>query len=508
MTIRSAAVFTALSIALTAWCKPDSDNRLVLLHTNDTHSQITPNDRNLGGVLRRQVLIDSVRAAERNVLLIDAGDAVQGTLYFSLFGGEVERKLMNELGYDIQILGNHEFDNGLESLAEQWSQLGATRLSTNYNLKGTPLEGLFVPYVIRDKGGKRIAFIGLNLKPEGMIAAKNCEGVEFLDVIEAANSTAWHLKHNEGADMVVAVTHIGYSGMPGANDVELARKSSNIDIIIGGHSHTLVSPDNLTGPASKVANAVGDSVIIAQNGKGGQWLGEIVIDLNNLTATSHLLPVDVRLDDRINPATAAILEPYRHSVDSILNIRLAKSPVAFAQGSPELLNWVTDLVDAHAGTMTDGRKVDLTIMNKGGIRCGFEKGVITKGVMMQMLPFDNKIELLDIRGEDLLEALGVMASRGGDCVSRNVRVVFDPDTRKVLTATVNGKPIDPDETYLLATIDYLANGGDYMKPLTNAIRIASSPNVLYEDVIHELTHGKSAARKFKADTTRRMSAAQ
>ncbi len=117
---------------------------LVILHTNDTHSQIEPNDRDLGGILRRKVLVDSVRTVHDNVLLIDAGDAVQGTLYFTLYGGEVERKMMNALGYDIQILGNHEFDNGMEALAEQWRGVNAEKLSTNYDMRGTPLDTLLL----------------------------------------------------------------------------------------------------------------------------------------------------------------------------------------------------------------------------------------------------------------------------------------------------------------------------------------------------------------------------
>ena len=181
---------------------------LVILHTNDTHSQIEPNDRDLGGILRRKVLVDSVRAVHDNVLLIDAGDAVQGTLYFTLYGGEVERKMMNALGYDIQILGNHEFDNGMEALAEQWRGVNAEKLSTNYDMRGTPLDTLFAPYTIKRYGNSLIGVIALNLDPKGMIADKNSEGIVYLDAIEAANATAWHLKHNEHVDGVIAVTHI------------------------------------------------------------------------------------------------------------------------------------------------------------------------------------------------------------------------------------------------------------------------------------------------------------
>ena len=134
-----------------------SDNRLVILHTNDTHSIIDPYYENdLGGVARRKALIDSVRSVEPNVLLVDAGDVLQGSLYFTLFGGEVEQNVMNRLGYDIQILGNHEFDNGMEALKKYLSGLKADRITSNYDLAATDLKDLFSPYTTRTVAGKKI----------------------------------------------------------------------------------------------------------------------------------------------------------------------------------------------------------------------------------------------------------------------------------------------------------------------------------------------------------------
>lgn len=132
-----------------------SSEHLVILHTNDTHSQIDPNNKDQGGILRRKVLVDSVRSARQNVMLVDAGDAVQGTLYFSLYGGEVEQKMMNALGYDIQILGNHEFDNGIDELAKMYAGVNATKLATNYDLSDTKLSSMFRPYTIKQIGDKK-----------------------------------------------------------------------------------------------------------------------------------------------------------------------------------------------------------------------------------------------------------------------------------------------------------------------------------------------------------------
>ena len=300
--------------------------------------------------------------------LVDAGDAVQGTLYYSLFGGEVERKMMNALGYDIQILGNHEFDNGMDVLAREWRQLNASRLTTNYDLTGTPLDSIFVPYEIRKFGDRRIAFLAINIDPDGMISAFNTTGLKYLDGIKAANATAWHLKHNEKADMVIAITHIGHSVAPGYTDLDLARKSEDIDLIIGGHSHTLINPEDPGSPQWAALNSQGDTVVIAQAGSWGAYVGKVEIDLPTLAVSTSVIPVNSRLDDRVDPAAAAILRPYRAKVDSILSIPVSEAAAPIVKADWGLVNLVSDLV-AEKGSRLNGAPVDMAIMNRGGIRC-------------------------------------------------------------------------------------------------------------------------------------------
>lgn len=491
----------AAAVAMTAAVAfADTPSRLVILHTNDTHSQIDPDTKGLGGVARRKVLIDSVRSSSPATLLIDAGDAVQGTLFFNIFRGEVEDSLMNLLGYDIQILGNHEFDNGIAELAERWKRLSADRITTNYDLRAVPaLDSIFTPYVIKTYGDKRVGIIGINLDPDGMIAPANCRGIVYLDPTEAANATAWHLRHNERCDYVIAVTHIGYSGKQHANDLDLARNSRNIDVIIGGHSHTEIDPSKPDAPIHRVANAEGDTVVIAQNGKGGATLGEIDIDLATGDVTSRLIPVDSRLDARTDAAVETILHPYRNAVDSLTSIRIGRSPAELPHRSPAQVNLISDIV-ADEGSDLIGRRVDLAFMNKGGIRCAMPKGDITRGFVMQMLPFDNRVVVMEISGRDLIDAFDSMASRGGDGISSSARAVIDTATGKCSSITIDGEPIDPSATYTLATIDYLANGGDYMTPLTRGRIIATDPRVAYDTTIDWFKSHK----KFRPDNTVRM----
>ena len=318
-----------------------SAEKLVILHTNDTHSMIDPDDTDgLGGVLRRKVVIDSVRKAEKNVLLVDAGDFVQGTLYFNIYSGEVEQKMMNELGYDIRILGNHEFDNGIDELADLLADSQAELLATNYDLSQSALARKFRPFTIREVGDKLVGFIAVNLNPEGMITEGNYDGVVYNDAVKAANAAAWWLKHIDKVDAVVAVTHIGYEPTMPPGDRQLAELSEDIDVIIGGHSHDLIRPD--AAPDSRlqpeVRNADGRIVTVGQLGKSGKYIGKMEIDLDSLTTRYETIRIDGRLDSRIDPRLDAVIEPYRRGVDSLMHVVVGKSAVDMPKGSNELLN--------------------------------------------------------------------------------------------------------------------------------------------------------------------------
>ena len=474
-------------VALAA-LQPAQAEKLVLLTTNDTHSQIDPDAKDdMGGAARRKVVVDSVRSAADNMLLIDAGDAVQGTLYFNLFGGEVEQKVMNALGYDLRILGNHEFDNGIDSLAAVLALADAEFLATNYDLSHTPLDKEFDKYTTRRFGDRKIGFIGINLRPEGMISEGNYDGLRYLDAMEAANASAWWLKNIDTCDMVVAITHIGYNPSVPPGDLALAKASDNIDVIIGGHSHDLIDPTKDT-YKWLVPNENGRDVLITQNGKQGKYVGEITIDLDSLTTSYKLIPIDKRLDSRIDPSIAGLIAGYRSGVDSLMRVPVGRTAIELEQTSQELLNWATDIVLARGRELADN--VDFAILNKGGLRRGLPKGTITKGEIMTMLPFNNRIDIIDIKGSDLMPAFEQMARVGGNGVSEGVEITYelegaskDPEIESVI---INGKPLDPDATYRVATIDYLAKGGDYMPTLAKGKQVVESRTVLYNDVLDHL----------------------
>jgi len=479
MQMRYKSIFCGLALAVATTLMAEAE-KLVLLHTNDTHSQIDPTDKGLGGIQRRKVIVDSIRGEYPHVLLLDAGDAVQGTLFFTIYGGEVEMRMMNELGYDVAILGNHDFDNGMDALASNLAKSDVQWISTNYDLSKSNIKKFFKPYAVKEYGNRKIGIIGINLDPKGMISEGNYDGVKYLDGITAANATAWHLKHNEGVDAVVAITHVGYDDVA-PSDKDIASASEDIDVIFGGHSHTVIKP----GSGNEwVNNKNGNPVLVVQNGKAGALVSEVVMELDSIGSQLpryKQIPVDSRLDNRIDRRLDSILAPYRAGVDDLMKLKIGKTAVELDNGGASLLNFLSDFALSRGQELTD-RHVDLAIMNKGGIRRSLPKGDITRGKIIMMQPFDNRILVEEISGADLADAFDVMARRGGDGVSEGVEVVFDPTTQRCTSIVINGTPLDKDKTYLVATIDYLAHGGDYMEPLTKGGEIGRSDRIVHADL--------------------------
>lgn len=445
----------------------DVDDTLVIIHTNDTHSHVDPNPaNNLGGVLRRKALIDSIREANPNVLLIDAGDAVQGTLFYHLYKGEVEQKILNELDYDIQILGNHEFDNGMTALHKVLEDAEPTLLSSNYDFSASELAGMFETSVVKQYGEHKVGILALNIDPQGMIAEGNYDGVKFLPWRQVVDNTVSTLRNQEHCDFIIAVTHIGFSASADTphlfGDVQVAEQTQGINLIIGAHSHTKLDT------AFVATNAIGKPVTIVQNGRYGEYLGETTIDLSTGKITEKLIPVDARLDGKRDEELMKLLEPYRAGVDSIYAMDVARlegdEPMHKNNGYA-LQNFAADFIGARGSELSEG--VQGALANSGSLRTTWTPGSISEGAVIDMMPFHNKIVVLDVEGADLLESLKIMQNRHDYSVSG---------------VAASGK-IDPKRIYRIATVDYLANGGDYMTPLTRADKVAESDNLVFEDLL-------------------------
>lgn len=469
-------ILIAMALCL---CLPAAAQSLVLLHTNDTHSNIDPDANGVGGVLPRKAIVDSVRAAEKNVLLIDAGDMVQGTLYFKFFKGDVEYPIFNMFDYDVRILGNHEFDNGLDRMADYYRKVKGARLSANYDFSDTSAKGLFDPYVIKKIDGKKVGFFGINVDPKSLIAEENYKGLKFKDIIPTANATAALLR-SKGCDLVVAVTHIGYNVAGKVDDIDLARASKDIDIIIGGHSHTFVDPATPDKTPYWIPNAEGRDVLVAQTGKYGRNVGYIKLDLKDFADRKidyRYIPVTDRFDDSLySKEIKDFLAPYKHVVDSVNSHVIAWSAMDMpnAESVGAYANWAGDfsvrygrhIADSLRRTGIDVPPVDLGLMNVGGIRHSMSKGPVTEGQILSTFPFSNRMRLISLSGKDLIETMRIVAPKGGEAVSGEVVVVCDT-AGNFERMFVSGRPVDPDRKYVVTTIDYIAEGNDDMLPMKN-----------------------------------------
>jgi len=258
--------------------KSVNTKHLTVLHTNDVHSYIDPfpanhpKNPNMGGVARRAALIESIRKENPNVLLLDAGDIFQGTPYFNYYGGELEFKLMSMMQYDLATIGNHDFDNGIEGLFAQLPHASFEFVSANYDFKNTVMNGHVKPYKIINKDGIKVGVFGLGVGLEGLVDKKNYKETVYLDPVEIAKDTARLLKEEKKCDLVICLSHLGYKYKDEPDkicDTKLATLTKDIDLIIGGHTHTFLDKPTV------LKNAVGQDVLVNQVGCYGINLGRI-----------------------------------------------------------------------------------------------------------------------------------------------------------------------------------------------------------------------------------------
>ena len=265
-------------------CEKHRGEKITILHTNDIHSHIEPfpNDHseypNKGGFERRSTIINQIKKENPNTLLFDAGDIFQGTPYFNFYGGEIEFKLMSLLGYDAVTIGNHDFDNGINGLDKQLPNAKFDIISSNYDFKNTILESKVSDYKIYNKSGIKIGVFGLGIELEGLVSKDLYKETKYLDPIDIANDTAKKLKETENCDLVICLSHLGYKYEKFPNkvsDLNLAKSTKNIDLIIGGHTHTFMNKPVV------VKNNVGNDVLINQVGCFGLYLGRIDFSFDN-----------------------------------------------------------------------------------------------------------------------------------------------------------------------------------------------------------------------------------
>ena len=279
--MRKAIIITVLVLATALTASAKTKKQLVILHTNDTHSCIMPLNPNLadtmlagrGGFLRRIAMLKQERAKNPDLLYFDSGDFCQGSPYYTMYKGDVEIGLMNQMGIDASTIGNHEFDFGMENMARIFKMANFPILCSNYDFTGSPCEGVVKPYTIIKRNGIKIGVFALDPKLDGLVTKANYGNIKFLDPIETANKMATMLKKVRKCDMVILISHLGWGDDP-ISDQNVIANSRYIDLVLGGHSHTYFKE------LQYVKNLDGKDIPVDQNGKHAIFVGKMTVTLS------------------------------------------------------------------------------------------------------------------------------------------------------------------------------------------------------------------------------------
>ena len=466
-----------------------AEYKLTILHTNDIHSRIESINKYdstcdaegeaegkcFGGVARIKSMVDARRdaLADQNVLLLDAGDPFQGSLFYTTYKGAAEAEFMEDIGYDVMAVGNHEFDDGPAGLADFVDAVSFPVISGNLDLSSSAeLKDKVGNHVVLDVGGQKIGIISA-LATDTVDTSSPGKDVVFQDEIESLKADVAALE-GEGVGIIIALNHVGL-----AKDLEIAEQVPGLDLVIGGHSHTLLS-NTQDGAAGPYPTMVGD-VPVVQAYAYSKFLGEVTLtfddDGNLISAEGEpiLLDASVVPDADIAARVAEMGAPIEE-----MKQRVVASSGAAIQGDRavcrvqecEMGNLVADAMLARV--VDQGAQI--AIANSGGLRASIDEGEVTMGEVLTVLPFQNTLSTFEINGQGIIDALENGVSQVEEVKGRFPQVAgltfaWDPSVAPnegrisdVMVAEGDGfVPIDPAKTYLVVTNNYVRNGGDGYK---------------------------------------------
>ena len=453
---------------------------LTILHTNDLHAHYDSfepwGEPIQGGVARLKSAVDEILDEEDNVLFLDAGDQFQGTLFFTVGGAEVVADVTNELGYDAMCIGNHEFDRGPAELAAFIDQADFPVLSANIDALADPdLSGKIVSYKVFRFDGEQVAVIGLTTESTAYSSSPG-PNVRFLEAVASAQQAVDDLEAH-GVDVIVALTHLGY-----AYDLELARSVDGLDVIVGGHSHTLLDPY-----PTIAESASGEPVLIVTAHEWGKRLGRLDATFTDAGVVESYGGATILIDESIpeDGGMLGLLAEYRPAIDALMTRVIGASEVDLNGERDDVRARETNLGDLICDAMlwkTSALGPTIAIQNGGGIRASIPAGDITMGRVLEVLPYGNQITILSVTGEQLVSALEngvseVEAGAGRFPHVGGMRYAFDPAAEpgsRITSVEVweanSGSyvALDPAATYTLATNNFLADGGDGYSALAEA----------------------------------------
>ena len=459
--------------------------KLTILHTNDVHSRLAATlpfgstcnakhiseNKCLGGAARHASAINSVRAEGGNVVLLDAGDQFQGTLFFTFYSGQAAAQVMNRLGYDAMAVGNHEFDNGPDTLARFAERIDFPLLAANMDVSAEPhLVGLVAPWTVLDVGGEKLGVIGLITEETPSISSPG-RNIRFADPAQSLKGAVAALQRM-GIDKIIALGHVGYW-----RDMDLARAVDGVDVIVGGHSHTYLSSDDpaAAGPyPTLVTSPAGETVLIVQAYQWSRYLGRLDVSFDAAGRLSSWHGAPILMDNKIpeEPGVAALVAKLNEPLHEIRNEVVGASVNALSNaicrnGECALGNLLADIMLWR----TAGEGSEIAIANGGGIRAGLPAGPVTRGDVLQVLPFGNTLATFGLHGRDVVKALEIGLARPGSGAFPQVaglRYRWDasrPAGDRVRLVEVRGAdgtyaPLDEARLYRLVSNNFLRRGGD------------------------------------------------
>jgi 5'-nucleotidase/UDP-sugar diphosphatase len=446
---------------------------LVLLHTNDHHGSVLPNGGR-GGLAERATYVKSVRASGGNVLLVDAGDMNTGPALSNMFAAEPDFLSYNLIGYDVGIFGNHEFDGSQAKLNKQIGEAKFPLISSNIKTSGGKFLGSG-QYLVKDYDGFRVGLFGITTLRTLAIASPD-KSLSFINEIEAAKNAVALLRNKEKVDIVIGLTHIGDVKEAPDHIVspELAQAVPGIDIIVDGHSHSFFE-------APKKA---GETYIVSAN-EWGKYVGEGRLSIvDGKLVRFDWKPVEINNKDNKpyapDAAVTALLAPYIEKANASLKEVVGEAADTFIfgnrltrYGETAIGNMITDANVWYFKTVAK-QNIDFAFHNGGNMRAELPKGKLTREQILTVLPFENYLYIVSLKGSQVLELFNFIATipqgNGGfPQFSKEVRYTLDVPGKAVRDLSIGGAPVDPNKTYRFCTNDYLLGGGDGYTVLKNSI---------------------------------------
>lgn len=436
----------------------EDEVKITIVHTNDTHGRIL--EDSYGGSMgfaKIATYVNMLREENPELLLIDAGDAFHGQTIAQLVRGESVAKVMNVMGYDVMAPGNHDFNYGYDRLLELGEMLEFPVIAGNIEKEdGTQLlDG----YIIKEVQGLKIGMFGLATpETEYKTHPNNVKGLDFTSPIEAAKLMVEELR--DQVDILIAVGHIGEDEGSEFTSHKILAEVEGIDLFVDGHSHT----------AKPEGEMVGNTLLV-QAGEYDENLGivELVVTGGEITSkTARLLTYEESAEIEEDPEVKAVIEDIKAANDLITGVELGTTPVTL-EGAREMVRTKdTNLSNLIADAMLYETGADVALTNGGGIRASIEAGTVTVGDVITVLPFGNYIVTVEVTGADIIAALengltDYPATKGAFPQVGGMTYTFDPNLpafERVTEVLVDGTPIDPSATYVLATNDFMAAGGD------------------------------------------------